>query len=198
MTDGSIRGSEELGPVWSGTPAVRVDASSAHRASVVFGLPLYLLLIGALFGGLHALLRASGADGVPVVPTLVAGVVLLLVALGRGATMAVEIGDAGMWVRNRWRSVRLGWDEIEAVEVSTAVPYALVDIVHNTTVVADPYGEERHLVDPSASDVLAIRRRGRRRRLKAYASLGVTTDQEALQRLVAALAARGHHLDLAG
>lgn len=184
-------GSGEFERVWDGTPALPFDASVARGASVWFGLVFYGVPLVALVAGLHALLRVAGGVGLSFGIGAVVVVVSMAIVIGRGVTMAAEIGEDGIRVRNRWRSVRVGWDEIEEVELSVSGPWMLADLVEDTVEIFRSGGEHHEPVDARTHDLIALTRRGRRWRLKVYASSGITADARAMQEVTSAFAARG-------
>lgn len=192
MTDRT--GTGEFDRVWEGTPAVHLDASQARGASVWFGLLFYALPLVGLLAGLHALIRAAGGSGLSFGLGAFVALVLLAVIIGRGLTMSAEIGGDAVRVRNRWRKVRMAWDEIERVEISTAAGYALADLVDDLLAMFRSGGEHHEPTAASTHDVLAITRRGHRHRLKVYASMGFTGNELTRTQIEAALAAHGHRL----
>ena len=145
--------------------------------------------------GIDTLLETTGVE-IPVSVQL--GIVLAFAVLAawRGSTVSAIVRPTEVFVRNRWRSVTVPLGEIEAVETGASVPYTTINVVDyvryqfssDSAMAAD-------MLNPS--DLLKIRRRGHRRRLPVYATLGMGSYVDDMQPFLTALAAAGHAVELA-
>lgn len=171
-----------------GPSEISAESSIARRRHVVMGLLGYFLPVAFLAIGITTLVESAGVDvSQPMRIGLIA--VLLAVVLWRGGTVSAGIRADGVRVRNRWRQLVVPWDQITAAEVGSSIPYGLFDLVDDMAneSMSGSSAEE----DMQLSDILLIERRGRRRRLPVYATLGLARRPAELQAFVDALAARG-------
>ncbi len=119
-----------------------------------------------------------------------------VIAAWRGATVSAAVQRDAVRVRNRWRTVVVPFGEIEAVEVRSSALYGVLGFALSIyELFSTDYAAVR-ASELTRSDLLAITRRGHRRRLPLYGTLGMARDLDAMQPFLAALAAAGHPVDL--
>lgn len=176
----------------AGSAEVRAESRTARRRHVAMGVIGYLVPAVLLALGVKTLFESMGVDLTP--PTVIAVVAVgLAIAVWRGATVSAAVRPDGLRVRNRWRQLVVPWNEVESAEIGSSITYGLFDLVDdlydiaNNTASVGSTPEE----DMQFSDVLLIARRGRRRRLPVYATLGMTRHPAEMRAFVDAIAAHG-------
>ncbi len=175
----------------AGTSDVRVQCSTARWRHVTIGFIGYLIPIVVGVFGTTALVESMGVD-VPPRTATVTVVVLLAIVVWRGATVSAAVRPDGLRVRNRWRQLVVPWHEIESAEVGSSITYALFDLVDSVRELVD--GTDSGLSaeeEMQVSDVLLVTRRGRRRRLPVYATLGLTRNPDEMLAFLDAVEAHG-------
>lgn len=116
--------------------------------------------------------------------------VLPVVAAWRGATVALTVRQDAVVVRNRWRTVTVPFGEIERIERGESMLYGPLQVI--TSIFMNVRGYSAFDTDAAtSSDMLFVERRGHRRRLPAYATLGMAFHVEKVRPLIAALEAHG-------
>ena len=200
MSVSSIGGRGSVGA--STGSAERVVCTGARSRLAAVGFFGYLV-VGILFAvALVEVVRAFGSNIGPFA-LLGIGLAIAVAATWRGATVSVTVRPDGLTVRNRWRTVTVQFGDITEVEVHTPWAYVVVGMALSVWLTFHPGsgGVDLDLIDDpddvgdtSGFDLLTIRRRGRRRRLRVLATLGMNIRRDEVQPVLDALSSHGHPL----
>lgn len=178
----------------AGSSLVAARCATARRRHLYVGLLGYLVPSVVLAISVRELVRSLGGDlSLPVLGLVT--VAILAIPLWRGATVAAVVRPDGILVRNRWRRIVVPWDRVVSVEIAMSGSYSTLDLAEDLralfTSEPTPGVEEFE----QQNDVLKITRRGRRRRLPVYATLGLTLHLDTMQPFLDALEAHGVSVD---
>ncbi|MFN3256772.1 MAG: hypothetical protein ACE37B_13860 [Ilumatobacter sp.] len=175
----------------AGQPQVRGACRTARWRHVSIGLIGYSVPIVAVALGGSALVESMDVE-LPPRTSIAIIAVLLATVVWRGATVSVIALPDGIRVRNRWRRTIVPWHEIESAAIGSSISYGLFDLVDGMRDIVNDSASELSVEEElQFSDVLLLVRRGRRRRLPVYATLGLTRDLDELRAFLDAIEAHG-------
>jgi hypothetical protein len=174
----------------AGSSVVAARCATARRRHIYVGVLGYSIPSVVLAIGIRELVRRLGGDlSLPVMGMVI--VSILAIPLWRGATVAAVVRPDGLLVRNRWRRIVVPWDRVVSAEIAMSGSYSTLDLAEDLRALftSEPtLGVEEF---EQQNDVLKVTRRGRRRRLPVYATLGLTLHLDTMQPFLDALSAHG-------